>query len=181
MTKMLGYVLCATSLASAASNVGELRPVENRIRQELVRMPFLSLYDDLSFSVDNDGNVILSGETIRPTIRTDAERLVRRVEGVAAVENRIEVLPLSPFDNGIRVRVARAVYSSPALNRYLLNPNPPIRIIVRDGNVTLKGIVANEGDRNIAGIMANSVAGAFSVTNELRVDRTEDLTARLGR
>jgi hyperosmotically inducible protein len=173
MTKLLGSVLLATGLATAASNVGELKPVENRIRQELVRMPFLSLYDDLSFSVDEYGNVVLRGETIRPTIRTDAERLVKSVEGVAAVENRIEVLPLSPFDNNIRVRVARAVYGASALNRYLLNPNPAIRIIVKDGNVTLKGVVANDGDRNIAGILANSVSGAFSVTNELRVEKTK--------
>jgi hyperosmotically inducible protein len=173
MTKLPGFVLLATSLASAASTVGELRPVEDRIRQELVRMPFLSLYDDLSFTVDETGNVTLRGETIRPTIRTDAERLVRNVEGVAAVENRIEVLPLSPFDNGLRLRIARAVYGAPALNRYLLNPNPPIRIIVKDGNVTLKGVVLNDADRHIAGILANSVAGAFSVTNELRVENAK--------
>lgn len=170
MTKLLGSVLFVTSLATAASNVGELRPVENRIRQELVRMPFLSLYDNLSFTVDEYGNVTLRGETIRPTIRTDAENLVRKVEGVAAVENRIEVLPLSPYDNGLRLRVARAVYGAPALNRYLLHPNPPIRIIVKDGNVTLKGVVANDADRTIAGIQASSVAGAFSVANELRVE-----------
>jgi osmotically-inducible protein OsmY len=173
MTKLLGFVLFATSLAHAASNVGELRSVEHRIRHELIRMPFLSLYDDLSFSVDEYGNVTLRGETIRPTIRTDAERLVKRVEGVAAVENRIEVLPLSPFDNGIRMRVARAVYGASPLNRYLLNPNPSIRIIVKDGNVILKGVVANSGDRNIAGIVANSVAGVFSVTNELRVENSK--------
>lgn len=173
MTKLLSSVFFVTSLATAASNVGELRPVEHRIRQELVRMPFLSLYDDLSFTVDGYGNVTLRGETIRPTIRTDAENLVKKVEGVAAVENRIEVLPLSPYDNSLRLRVARAVYGAPALNRYLLNPNPPIRIIVKDGNVTLKGVVASEADRTIAGMQASSVAGAFSVANELRVETSK--------
>ncbi len=172
MTKTLGFLLISGCIAFAEARTEGLTPLQDRIRHELVMMPYLSLYDDLSFTTDELGNVTLRGEVIRPTLRADAERLVKRIEGVAAVENRIEVLPLSPFDNGIRARVARAVYGASSLNRYLLNPNPPIRIIVKDGNVTLKGVVANEGDRNIAGIMASGVFGAFSVTNELRVENS---------
>ncbi|MEP7367962.1 MAG: BON domain-containing protein, partial [Acidobacteriota bacterium] len=107
----------------------------------------------------------------RPTLKSSAGRVAARVPGVEQVVNEIEVLPLSPFDNGIRLRVARAVYGQSALNRYALGANPPIRIIVKNGEVTLEGIVNNTMDRNIANIAANGVPGVFKVTNHLRVER----------
>ncbi len=173
MKRILGVLTLATALALGGTgnsvNQGTEQLAE-RVRHELVMLPWLSVYDDLSFQVDPDGNVTLSGQVIRPTLRTDAERIVKRIEGVAQVENRIEVLPLSPFDNGVRLRVARAVYGAPSLNRYALGARPPIRIIVKNGNVVLKGVVLNEGDKNIAGIRANGVSGVFSVINELQVE-----------
>lgn len=144
---------------------------ENQVRRELVMMPFLSVYDNLEFRVDGD-KVILSGQTIRPTIRSSAENIVRKIEGVRSVENNIEVLPLSPFDDSIRVRVARAIYGYGPLQRYGMGVLPPIRIVVKNGNVTLAGKVANEGDKNLAFIRANGVSGAFSVTNQLAVDKS---------
>lgn len=145
-----------------------LTKTEQRVRHELLMLPFLSIYDNVSFQVDGD-KVILSGHVIRPTLKTDAERVVRRLEGVSSVENNIELLPLSPFDNALRLRVAQAIYGYGPLNRYALGAQPPIRIIVKNGNVTLEGVVGNTMDRNLAFIRANGVSGVFSVTNSLAV------------
>ncbi len=172
MKKVIGLMVLAGTLAFAGTAAKQLSPLENRIRHELVMLPFLSIYDDVTFQVDDGGNVILSGSVLRPTLKTDSERVVKKVEGVAQVDNRIEVLPLSPFDNQIRAQVTRAVYGTPSLNRYAMGARPPIRIIVKNGNVILKGFVGNEGDKNIAGIRANGVSGVFSVKNELQVDRS---------
>jgi len=139
-----------------------------KVRRELVTLPFLSVFDNLSYSIDN-GSVTLSGQTIRPTIRTSAENVVKRLEGVSKVVNRIEVLPLSPFDDRIRLAAARAVYGYPALQRYGLGANPSIRIIVRNGDITLEGVVASEFDRNLVFLRANGVPFAFKVTNNLCV------------
>lgn len=171
MKKAIGLMLLAGTLMFGAK-APQISPLENRIRHELVMLPFFTIYDDLSFQVDQNGNVVLTGSVIRPTLKSSAENVVKKVEGVGQVDNRIEVLPLSPFDDNIRLRVARAVYGAPALNRYALGAQPPIRIIVKNGNVTLKGFVNNEGDKNIAGIRANGVSGVFSVKNELQIDRS---------
>lgn len=143
---------------------------QKAIRKELLTMPFLTIFDNLSYRVD--GNTVhLYGQVIRPTLKSQAAARVARLEGIAHVENHIEVLPLSPFDDRLRVAVARAVYGQPAMNRYALGANPPIRIIVKNGNVTLEGVVDNTMARNIANIQANGVSGVFSVTNNLRVSR----------
>lgn len=139
-----------------------------KVRRELITLPFLSVFDNLAYSIDN-GTVILSGQTIRPTIRSSAENVVKRLEGVNKVVNRIEVLPLSPFDDRIRLSTARAVYGYGALQRYGLGANPSIRIIVKNGDITLEGVVASEFDRNLVFLRANGVPFAFKVTNNLRV------------
>lgn len=172
MKKVIGLMLLAGSLTFAGTQTKQFSPLENRVRHELVMLPYLSIYDDVSFQVDPNGNVILTGSVVRPTLKSDSERVVKRIEGVGQVDNRIEVLPLSPFDNQIRLSVMRAVYGATSLNRYALGARPPIRIIVKNGNVTLKGFVGNEGDKNIAGIRANGVSGVFSVTNDLQVDKS---------
>jgi hyperosmotically inducible protein len=110
------------------------------------------------------------GQVTRPTLKSDAERVVQKIEGVGRVINNIEVLPLSPADDQIRLQTYRAIYSQPTLNRYALNAIPPIHIVVRNGNVTLQGVVANEADKNVAGLQAKSVPGVFSVTNDLHVE-----------
>ncbi len=148
------------------------RPVKDlseRVRHELVTLPWLGVFDNLSFQVDGD-KVILSGQVNRPTLRTDAERVVQRIEGVSAVANQIEVLPLSPFDDRVRLATLRSIYGFPALQRYGLGVIPGIRIVVKNGNVTLAGVVANEGDRQLAYIRAMQVPGAFSVSNRLTVE-----------
>lgn len=144
--------------------------IERSIRKELITMPFLTIFDNLSYRVDGN-TVYLYGQVIRPTLKSDAANRVARLEGIAHVNNQIEVLPLSPFDDRLRLAVARAVYGQPALNRYALGANPSIRIIVKNGNVTLEGIVADAGARNIANLQANGVSGVFSVTNNLRVEK----------
>ena len=143
--------------------------VEREVRHELVTQPFYGVFDNLAFQVDG-GTVTLLGQVSRPTLKTDAERVVKSIEGVERVINRIEVLPLSPYDDRIRLATYRAIYGNTALNRYALLAVPPIHIIVKNGNVTLEGVVANEGDKNIADIQARSVPGVFSVTNNLRVE-----------
>jgi hyperosmotically inducible protein len=143
--------------------------VEREVRHELVTLPFYGVFDNLAFKV-NGGTVTLIGQVSRPTLKTDAERAVERIEGVERVINRIEVLPLSPYDDRIRLATYRAIYGHPALNRYALQAIPPIHIVVKNGNVTLEGVVANEGDKDIADIQARSVSGVFSVTNNLRVE-----------
>jgi hyperosmotically inducible periplasmic protein len=143
--------------------------VEREVRHELVTLPFYGVFDNLAFQVDG-GTVTLLGQVSRPTLKTDAERVVKSIEGVERVINRIEVLPLSPYDDRIRLATYRAIYGNTALNRYALQAVPPIHIIVKNGNVTLEGVVANEGDKNIADIRARSVPGVFSVTNNLRVE-----------
>ena len=88
------------------------------------------------------------------------------------MDNQIEVLPLSPMDDGIRMQMFRAIYQYPTLQKYELGVQKPIRIIVKNGHVTLEGIVDSEGDKNIAGVRANSVPGVFSVANDLEVVKT---------
>ena len=142
----------------------------SQVRKELVTMPYLSVFDNLAFQIDGS-TVTLKGETIRPTIKTDAERLVKRIEGVEKVKNEIEVLPLSPNDDRLRQVLFRTIYGHPSMNLYALRAIPPIHIIVKNGNVTLEGIVARQADKEIAGVQANSVSGVFSVTNNLVVEK----------
>lgn len=144
--------------------------IEKEVRHELVMLPYYGVFDNLSFRVEGD-KVTLMGEVTRPTLKSDAEGVVKVIEGVQAVDNRIEVLPLSPNDDRIRRAVYRAVYWQDSLMRYGIQAVPPIHIIVKNGNLRLVGVVANEGDKNIAGIRAKGVSGVFTVTNDLRVEK----------
>ena len=141
------------------------------VRHELVLLPFYSVFDNLQYKVDG-AKVTLLGQVVRPVLKDDAAAAVKRIEGVEAVDNQIEVLPLSPNDNRIRRAEYRAIYSFPSLNMYELRSVPPIHIIVKNGHVTLEGSVATEADKNVANIRANTVSGVFSVTNNLRVDKS---------
>lgn len=161
------------SVMLAAGAFGAVRTAEekliHRVRQELVTLPYYGVFDNLMFEL-RGRTVILKGQVARPTLRSDAERVVRDVEGVETVVNEIEVLPLSPNDDRIRLATYRAIYSDNVLYRYALQAVPPIHIIVKNGNVTLVGVVANQTDKNVAGLRANGVNGVFSVSNELRID-----------
>ena len=164
-----GAILLPIQAAVPTTTSAEER-IAKSIRKELLTMPFLTIFDNLSYRIDGD-TVHLYGQVIRPTLKSDAANRVARLEGIARVDNQIEILPLSPFDDRLRLAVARAVYGQSALNRYALGANPSIRIIVKNGNVTLEGVVNDTGARNIANIQANGVFGVFSVTNNLRVEK----------
>jgi hyperosmotically inducible protein len=144
--------------------------LERLVRHELVMLPYYSVFDNLAFKVEGS-RVELLGQVSRPTLKSDSERVVKNIEGVEGVTNKIEVLPVSPNDDRIRLAVYRAIYGHTALQRYGLQAVPPIHIIVKNGNVTLEGVAANESDKNIANIQANGVSGVFSVTNNLRVEK----------
>jgi hyperosmotically inducible protein len=140
------------------------------IRHQLVLLPYYSVFDNLSFRIEGS-KVILLGQVVKPTLKSDAGAAVKSVEGVSSVQNDIEVLPNSPMDDQLRRAVYRAIYSEPGLSRYALSAVPSIHIIVKNGNVTLEGVADNETDKNLAGLRANGVPNVFSVTNNLVVSK----------
>jgi hyperosmotically inducible periplasmic protein len=138
------------------------------VRHQLVLLPYYSVFDNLGYKIEGS-KVILAGQVVRPTLKSDAENVVKKVEGVSSVDNQIEVLPVSPMDDQIRRATYRAIYGDSGLSRYGFQAVPSIHIIVKNGNVTLEGVVDNEGDKNLAGIRANGVPNVFSVKNNLVV------------
>jgi hyperosmotically inducible periplasmic protein len=160
--------VAAAALVSAAPR--NLTPLENQVRHELVMLPYLSVFDDISFRVDGN-KVILFGDVTKPILKSDAENVVKHVEGVALVENEIDVLPLSGFDDGIRLRTARAIYGYAPLQRYGAGTQPSIHIIVKNGNVTLLGFVSTDVDKQLAFVRANGVPGVFAVNNQLQIKK----------
>jgi hyperosmotically inducible protein len=142
--------------------------IAKEVRHQLVMLPYLDVFDNLTYSVEGY-NVTLKGQVTNPTLKKDAERAVKQVEGVENVDNQIEVLPTSTMDDQLRLRLYRAIYGYAPLEKYAMPVIKPIRIIVKNGNVTLEGVVDNKGDKDMAGIRANGVSGIFSVTNNLVV------------
>lgn len=173
LTLSLAGALLLVPFAQGAISTAEkkqgLTRLEQDVRHELVMLPWFGVFDNLEFQVNGD-TVTLSGQVTRPTLQKDAERVVSRIEGITKVVNNIEVLPLSPFDDRIRLAAYRQIYGFGPLSRYNWGPQPPIHIIVKNGHITLAGVVANEMDKNLANIRANGVSGAFSVSNDLRID-----------
>lgn len=142
----------------------------NQVRHKLVMIPWYSVFDNLEYKVEGT-KVTLSGQVVTAVIKDDAGSWVKKIDGVTEVDNRIEVLPLSPFDSQIRRAELRAIYSFPSLQRYGVQRVPPIHIIVKNGNVTLEGVVASEADKDVAFIRADGVPGVFSVTNNLQIEK----------
>jgi hyperosmotically inducible protein len=138
------------------------------VRHQLLLLPYYSVFDNLAYKVDGD-KVTLVGQVVRPSLKGDAERAVKEIEGVSAVDNQIQVLPTSPMDDQLRRAVYRALYNDAALSRYGMSALPSIHIIVNNGHVTLEGVVDSEADKNLANIRASAVPDAFSVTNNLVV------------
>jgi hyperosmotically inducible protein len=162
--------LLALGSLSYAQDRGEpsARSVERitrEVRHELLMLPYFSVFDNISYRVD----VTLMGEVVNPTLKSDSGHVVKHIEGVEKVDNQIDVLPPSPMDDGLRRRLYREIYGYPALEKYALGVQKPIRIIVKNGRVSLEGVVDNAEDKNLAGVRANSVPGIFSVTNNLQV------------
>ncbi len=140
------------------------------VRQAINKLPYYGVFDDLSYSIDSAGVVTLGGEARTYVVRNSAISAVKNVPGVTRVEDKIEVLPLSPYDDNIRARAYNTIFNFPALSRYAINSRPPIRIIVNRGNVTLSGVVNNELDRTLIYNRVQVLPGVFSVKNELRLD-----------
>lgn len=138
------------------------------VRHQLVLLPYYSVFDNLAFRVDGD-TVILEGQVVLPTLKSDAEGVVKNIEGIGRVVNNIEVLPASPMDDQLRRAVYRTIFSEPGLSRYSESAVPSIHIIVKNGNVTLVGVVDNETDKNLVNLRVNGVPNVFSVKNELVV------------
>ena len=170
MALCLAMAVSFPSAARAAISDQQRAGIAKEVRHELVMLPYYSVFDNLYFQVGEDGSVTLMGQVTRPTLKDDAGRVAKRISGVKEVRNQIEVLPLSPEDDRIRREAFRAIYGEAALNRYALQAVPPIHIIVKNGHISLEGVVANQTDKNLAGIRANGVSGAFSVQNDLRVE-----------
>lgn len=168
-TLLTAALLAVPGFASQAPATANA-PLEGNIRRAINTLPYYSVFDDLSFSLDADGTVTLSGEVMQYYVRNSAVSAVKNLPGVTRVVDNIEVLPLSPYDNNLRIRAYNAIFGYPALSRYAINARPPIRILVKNGNVTLAGVVNNDLDRTLAFNRLNGLAGAFSVTNELRLD-----------
>jgi osmotically-inducible protein OsmY len=172
-TALLAMTLGLVSLPAATTAQQEPKAQQNmvkEIRHQLVLLPWYSVFDNLSFRIEGS-KVILMGQVVRPTLKSDAEGAVKNVEGVSSVQNDIEVLPNSPMDDQIRRATYRAIYSEPGLQRYALSAVPSIHIIVKNGNVTLVGVADNDTDKNLAGLRANGVPNVFSVKNELVVSK----------
>ena len=145
--------------------------IVREVRHELVTLPYYGVFDWLEYEVQNDGTVVLRGDVVRPSTKSDAEGRVKDIDGVTKVVNQIEVLPVSPNDDRLRVALYRAIYNfNSPLFRYATQSVPPIHLIVNRGHATLKGVVANKGDAQLAYIRARGVPGLFSVKNELVVE-----------
>jgi hyperosmotically inducible protein len=182
-TKLLTLAMAGALLIPAMTPAKDSREpltgpaaTSREVLHELRMLPYVTVFDDLSYSIAPSGKggavVTLYGSVTRPVLRTSAVNVVKRLESVDEVIDNIEVLPLSPNDDRIRMAAFRKIYYDNALStRYGTWANPPIRIIVKNGNIRLTGYVGSEMDRNIAGIRANEVTGAFSVVNDLKIDR----------
>ncbi|MGH9397337.1 MAG: BON domain-containing protein [Terriglobia bacterium] len=163
-------------MGNSASNPQKPQPrqsgsyLKKEVGHQLRLLPYYSVFDNLEYRIDGY-HVELLGQVVKPTLKSEAENVVKKIEGVQGVTNHIQVLPLSSMDNRIRLAEYRSIYGQSTLNRYALQAVPPIHIIVDNGHVTLVGVVANQGDKNVAGIQAKTVPGVFSVTNNLRVEK----------
>ena len=143
--------------------------IVREVRHELVMLPYYGVFDNLAYRVDGHA-VTLTGYVTRPTLKSDAERVVKNIEGVEKVVNQIQVLPPSTMDDQTRIAEYRAIYGHPGLDRYALQAVPPVHIIVDNGKVMLEGVVASQADKDLANIRANTVSGVFSVANNLQVE-----------
>lgn len=172
---ILTSALAVASVAGAATATAPSAPMTDagiaaKAAKEIRMYTRYTIWDNINLSADN-GHVVLSGQVSQPFKKKDLERLIQRVPGVASVTNRIEVLPTSFHDDGLRIRVARAIYRDPVLSRYAIQAVPPIHIIVNNGKVTLEGVVNSEMEKNVAGIRAGGAGLSFGpVQNNLRVE-----------
>lgn len=174
---MLAAVVAAASMAVAGASTTTVPTGDDAIAAKLAKeirtYSRYTIWDNINLSV-KDGNVELMGQVSQPFKKKDLERIAQRVPGVASVTNTLQVLPLSPFDDDIRIRVARAIYRDPALSRYAIQAVPPIHIVVNNGQVTLEGVVNNELEKTVAFHRASSAGLSLgAVVNNLRVENAK--------
>jgi hyperosmotically inducible protein len=168
-------LLAAVGIAGASTGSGAVAPrtdedLAKQVRHEILMYPYYTIWDDVNFRV-NHGSVELTGAVSQPYKKFAIEKSVQHVPGVTSVTDRLEVLPLSSMDDRLRLQVARAIYGYPALSRYAQGSLPSIHVIVDNGHVTLTGVVANNFDKQVAGVRANSAGLSFGpVINNLRVE-----------
>jgi hyperosmotically inducible protein len=150
-----------------------IEALKEEVRHRLVTLPYYTVFDWLQAEVKADGTVILTGQVVRPTLKHDAEARVKKIEAATQVINNIEVLPLSSFDDQLRLALYRRIFSfDTPLFRYGTMAVPPIHILVSSGHVVLKGIVANQSDSQLADLAARQVANVFDVKNELQIEES---------
>jgi hyperosmotically inducible periplasmic protein len=168
---VLSVALALPAAAGPQEKDSRTRQVESEVQHQLLMLPYYTVFDFLAFRVEPGGTVRLLGQVVRPTLKSDAERRLKGIPGIEKVINDIEVLPTSPADDRIRLAIARNIYRTETLERYGFQTNPSIRIIVKNGGVTLEGIVDSESDKTVAGLKAREVGGVFEVKNNLIVER----------
>ena len=168
---LFAVLLTLTTLAPAQDSAKSQDRIAREVRHELLMLPYFGVFDYIAFKVDG-GTVTLLGQVVWPTLKSDAENAVKHIEGVEKVNNQIEILPPSSMDDQLRIALFRAIYQYPALQKYELGVQKPIRIIVKNGRVTLEGVVDSDADKNLANLRANTVPGIFGVTNNLQVSKS---------
>ncbi len=168
---LAGMPYSARAASGAQKEPKPANQLIKEVRHELLMLPYYSVFDNLSYKVEGD-KVVLMGQVVRPTLKSDAQAAVKSIEGVSKVENQIEVLPVSPMDDQLRRALYRTIYGDAGLFRYGVASVPSIHIIVKNGHLTLEGVVDSEGDKSLAGLRANGVPNVFSVTNNLAVSRS---------
>jgi hyperosmotically inducible protein len=170
--RLLGILLFAASASAAtvSNRVYSDSEIAAKVAHEIRMYPRYTIWDNVNLQV-RDGNVELLGQVSQPFKKKDMERLAQSVQGVTGVTNQLEVLPASFFDDELRIRVARAIYSDPALSRYAIQAVPPIHVIVDRGHVSLEGVVNSELEKTVAGMRASTAGLSLgAVTNNLRVE-----------
>ena len=161
---MMLVAVSAPAFAVDSDNLQMFRAVQKQVLQ----YPHFTIFDNVNVQVDG-GAVKLTGKVTFDYKRDDLERRVRQVAGVQRIDNQLQVLPVSQFDDELRVGLAQAIYSNPAFRAFASMVNPPIHIIVENGHVTLDGVVLNEVDRAIARSIAAGFP-SFSFTNGLKTE-----------
>ncbi len=164
---LLAGMVLAQPLARADTKARH-RTVETEVRHELIMLPYYGVFDYLQYKVDGS-KVTLLGYVRRPSLKSEAESAVKSIEGVTSVDNQIKVLPLSPFDDQIRIAAYRSIYGSQSFWNYAILAVPPIHIIVNNGRITLEGVVESAVDKNLALSRVSGIPGTFAVTNNLNV------------
>jgi hyperosmotically inducible periplasmic protein len=158
------------SEGASAQNSSRL---DRQIRKEILTLPYYNVFDAIGYELSGD-TVTLNGYVTRPTTKKDAEQSIADIDGVRRVVNNIVVLPVSLSDDRIRQRVLQTLVNrGGSLYRYFMGTNPPIRIIVNRGRVSLEGYVNNRGDSNLAYVLTRGVSGTFGVTNNLKILKDE--------